>query len=229
LPIIGEEGVMTMRQLVSTGLCVLLAAACGGDEVDQVDDAELAAVTETAAMATELLAPIRATSTVMVEFGNVGVERAEREDVRQFAVTLATDHRAVVQALDSTAAARGVSTAETAAAAELANSVRMAHSGLASLEGSEFDLTFIRAQVESHRQFIDRIELELVPAATSSDMHILLSDVRAMEAAHLTRARQILASILGQTTGSGTDSPQGERPAAPPLGQPPPGTRPPLN
>lgn len=218
-----------MRQLVSTGLCVLLAAACGGDDVDRVDEAELAAVTETAAMATELLAPIRATSTVMVEFGNVGVERAERDDVRQFAATLATDHRAVVQALDSTAAARGVSTNETAAAAELANSVRMAHAGLASLEGSEFDLTFIRAQVESHRQFLDRIELELVPAATSSEMQILLSDVRAMEAAHLTRARQILASILGQTTEPGTGSPQGETPTAPPLGQSPPGARPPLN
>lgn len=228
LLIIGEERVMTTRQLVGSGLCIVLAAACAADEVDEIDDAGLAAVTETAEIATELIAPIRATSTVMVEFGNIGAERAEREDVRQFAATLATDHRAVVQALDSAAAVRGVSTDPTAAAAELANSVRMAHAGLTSLEGSEFDLTFIRAQVESHRQFLDRIELELVPAATSPEMQIMLSDVRAMEAAHLTRARQILASILGQTTEPGTGSPQGETPTAPPLGQPPPGG-PPLN
>jgi predicted outer membrane protein len=219
LLIIGEERVMTTRQLIGSGLCILLAAACGADEVDEIDEAALAAGTETAEIAMDLIAPIRATSAVMVEFGNIGAERSEREDVRQLAATVATDHRAVVQVLDSVAAVRGVSTDPTAAAAELANSVRMAHAGLAALEGSEFDLTFIRAQVESHRQFLDRIELELVPAATSSEMQIMLSDVRAMEAAHLTRARQILASILGQATEPAT----GSLPTAPPPGPPPPG------
>jgi predicted outer membrane protein len=216
-----------MRQLVRTGLCVLVATACVSDNDDEQDDAETAVVTETATMVAELLAPIRATSAVMVEFGNLGAERSALGDVRLYAATLAADHRAVVQALDSMATARGATIEDTAEASELANSARMAHSGLGSLEGSDFDLTFIRAQVESHRQFLDRIELDLVPAARSQEMQLLLSDIRALEVAHLTRARQILATLLGQTVEPRSDSPQGDTPTAPPVSQPPESPRPP--
>jgi putative membrane protein len=216
---------LAMRRLLGTGLCIMLAAACARDDADDTArQLEMAELTESAEAAVELLAPVRATSAVIIEFNDMAVERSARVDVREYAITLGADHRAVIQAMDSAAQARGVAIRETAAAQELANSVRMAHSGLSALSGDEFDLAFIRAQVESHRQLLDRLELELVPGATSADMQRLLGDVRAMEAAHLTRARQILASLLGQATEPGSGSPQGDSPTAPPTGPtPPPG------
>ena len=67
--------------------------------------------------------------------------------------------------LDSAANAHGTSLFETEEARELASTARLAHSGLDQLPREDFDLAFIRAQVETNRQLLDTIDEELQPMA----------------------------------------------------------------
>ncbi|MEX1182746.1 MAG: DUF4142 domain-containing protein [Gemmatimonadota bacterium] len=198
-------------RVTAVALLLLAAAACGsGDEAGDTaaDSVEGAQNAEAAA---GQLSPVRSVSLAMIEFGDVATTSATRTDVRQYGVTVATDHRGVVQALDSLARARSLSQTETVAAKELSDAVRLAHAGLEGPASAAFDLAYIRAQVESHRQLLDRLEVELIPTSRD-DVRQLLADVQAMEMAHLTRARQLLAGLLGQPAEPPRSSPGAERP-----------------
>jgi predicted outer membrane protein len=200
-----------MRKLQVVLLAVLIGlAGCGrnGDRDDTVV-ADTTGTLETPQQTQDLLSPVRSFGLIAVEFAQMGMQRAARPDVRQFGQTVATDHRALIAVLDSVARQRGATLTETAGARELSNTVRLAHSGLENLQPGEFDLAFIRAEVESHRQLLERIDQELIPAASSADMERLLHDTRALVYAHLMRARQLLGELLGQ-----------------PVEPPPPGTTP---
>lgn len=189
---------MSIMRWLPLVLCATLLA-CGGDDGERralvADSLALAAE---ATRAAELLEPVRSVGMAVVEYAGVAVQRATSEDVRHYAEVIVADHRAVESTLDSVAQTLGAATADTAAARELQNAVRTAHSGLETLSGPEFDLTYIRAEVESHRLLLDRLDQELIPAMRRQELRTLLQQVRAMTDAHLTRARQLLAQQLGQ-------------------------------
>lgn len=195
---------------------VVMLAACGDSDSDHSLDADSAYTVETPQAAAELMAPVRAVSMAVIEFGEDAARRQVGADVRQYATVVATDHRRLIEELDSEAAERGAGITQIPSAEELENSVRLAHAGLTGMEGPDFELAFIRAQVEAHRQLLDRLELDLIPAATGREMQELLQDVRTTEEAHLTRARQILASLLGESA----------EPTVPPTGSTPPSATP---
>ncbi|HEX6306923.1 MAG TPA: DUF4142 domain-containing protein [Longimicrobiales bacterium] len=189
-----------MREMCGLLAAVLFVAACGGgNDSDETAAADSVAV-EDAAAAAALLSPVRAVSMAEVEFAQLATQRSAGAAIRQYARTVAADHRALIGTLDSVAQLRGTTLAPAADAQELENTVRMAHSGLENLAGPDFELPFVRAEVESHRLLLDRLDQQLIPSATSEDVRALLTDIRAMADAHLTRARQLLAEQLGQST-----------------------------
>jgi predicted outer membrane protein len=205
--------------LVPLALVAGLAACDRNGERDDAMDTDTLGVVETPEQTQELLAPVRAVSMVTVDYGNMGMQRATREDIRRFGQTVGTDHRALIALLDSAGRVHGATLQETAVARELASTVRLAHAGLENLQEADFDLAFIRAQVESHRQLLDRIDHELIPAATSNPMQRLLQDTRAMVYAHLMRARQLLGDLLGEPV---EPPPAGTAPEMVPRPPPPP-------
>src|SRR5690606_3511380 len=92
---------------------------------------------EDAAATTALLSPPRAVSLAEVEYNQLAARRAGSPDIRQYAQIVEADHRAVIATLDSIARVRGTTLTETPEARDLANTVRMAHSGLDVLEGAQ--------------------------------------------------------------------------------------------
>jgi putative membrane protein len=178
---------------------VVAIIACGGDDAERDAAAadSLAAQAE-ATRTAELLAPVRSVAGASIEFGDLATQNASSEDVRGYAQVIVADHRAVVSTLDSISARLGAREPDTVAAQDLARAVRTAHSGLEALTGAAFDLAYIRAEAESHRLLLDRLDEELIPAVRGADIRTLLQQVRAMTDAHLTRARQLLAQLLGQ-------------------------------
>jgi predicted outer membrane protein len=221
-----------MRELhiPATLVLVLLATALAGcDRADDRDDdaaVAAAATMEDAETTTELLSPLRAAAIAVVETSQVHAARTTHADVQRYAQTVAVDHRAVVTALDSMAGTRGATLHETSTARDVSNTVRMAHAGLDNAPPADADLSFIRAQVESHRRVLETIDGNLSAHARSPDMQTLLGDVRAMVDAHLIRARQILGDLLGEPVepppaGIRTPpSPQAPTPTAPPVAPP---------
>lgn len=202
-------------------LALALLTACDREAAPMPDVvvADTLTAAEQAGRTAELLAPVRSVSIAQVDFGNLAMQRAVRDDVRRYGEVVGADHRALVAVIDSMAQAHGTTIEETIAARDLANSTRMAHAGLENLAGEDFDLAFIRAQVESHRQLLDRLDHELIPASDGARVSSVLRDVRSLADAHLARGRQLLADLLGE--------PSPEDPAAPAPGRStpaPPGT-----
>lgn len=194
--------------------CTLLAGCNRSDDEGAVP-ADSLQVAENAEAITTLLAPLRAVSRAEVEFGELAAQRAAAVPIRDYARTVAADHRAVLTLLDRTAEQRSAVLSEEGPALEMANMVRMAHSGLENLNGPDFDLPYMRAEVESHRQLLDRLDQQAIPAATTEELRTMLTDLRAMTDAHLTRARQLLATQLGETAEPRPAS-RPQRPVAPP-------------
>jgi predicted outer membrane protein len=188
-----------MRTVAMTMVVGLLAVAACDRRGDRADAAapDTTDVAESAEVVTDLLAPCGpSASSPSNRASRDAVSR--RESVRAYAGTVATDHRALVATLDSAARTHGATLAETPEARELANAARMAHAGLENLPNTDYDLAFIRAQVEANRQLLDTIDQELHPAATSRGLQDLLRDVRGMVDAHLMRSRQLLGDLLGE-------------------------------
>lgn len=196
-----------------------LAACDRNSEPDDSMAADTLGMLETPEQTQELLSPIRSVSMVLVPYGDMGMQRAVGEQIRRFGQTVAADHRALIAILDSAAAAHNAALGEVAEGREMASAVRLAHAGLENLQDAEFDLAFVRAQVESHRELLDRVDHELVPAAISPGMESLLQDSRAMVYAHLMRARQLLGDLLGQPV---EPPPAGTAPQTVPRTPPPP-------
>lgn len=206
---------MRVRMLLLCGL--LTAGACGGDDQEEADPGRTAQVTADSAAASSLLAPVRAMSMAEVEFADLAAQRAADPAIRQYAQTVAADHRALITALDSVARLHRATLAETRETQELATTARMAHSGLDVLSGPGFDLPFMRAEVESHRLLVDQLDQQLIPAANHPELNGLLTEIRALADAHLARARQLLAQQLGE---SEEPAPAPAQPQRQPAGQP---------
>lgn len=186
---------MPGSRMLPLALCALLVACRGGERRNTAAADTLRARAQAAGVLAPL-APVRALSVAEAEYAAHAAQRAFREDVRRYAQVIATDHSAVVGILDSVARAEGVGYEPTPAARELETAVRNAHAGRDSLTGIDFDLAFIRAEVEAQRQLIDRLDQELIPGMGAAPQKAVLQDVRAMSSAHLARARQILAVVL---------------------------------
>ena len=189
-------GHMRVKWILPLLLCAV-ATACRDENGGSAVPVDTLDASYVAGSLTESLAPVRAASAAEAEFAELATQRATREPVRQYAQVITADHRAVVSALDSLARARTLTYEASAAVRDVENGVRAAHAGLQTIPAEEFDLAFIRAEVESHRQLVDRLDRELIPSARGDDIRALLGDVRAMSDAHLTRARQILTELLG--------------------------------
>lgn len=183
-----------LRRFWLAPLLLTVVAACGGDD-DQEEESAGALVGGTPEPVAELLSPVRAVSIAEIEAAQTAARQAAREDIRQYAATVATDHRALVGILDSVARTQGAQLMVTRAARELENTVRLAHSMTENLSGFDYDATFIRAEIEGQRQLIDRLDQELIPDAVREETQTLLRDVRTMVDAHMTRARQLLATL----------------------------------
>jgi putative membrane protein len=212
-----------MRELQVVALVLLTAlAGCNrGPDGEDEAGAEEAALMEDAETTAELLSPVRSAALAVVETTEPHIGRSARQDIRQFAQTVAADHRALITVLDSVAMSRSAPLAETSTAREVANAVRMAHAGLESVPGGDIDMAFIRAQVESHRRLLDTVERDGA-MARSTEMQTLTTDIRAMVQAHLTRARQLLGDLLGEPVEpppTATQPPAGMQ--TPPSPQPP--------
>jgi predicted outer membrane protein len=208
---------MPGSRMLSLALCTLVVA-CRGGEGRNTAAADTLRARAGAAAVLAPLALVRFASAAEAEYAAEAAKRAAREDVRRYAQVIATDHRAVVGILDSIARGQEADYEATPASRELATALGAAHAGRDSLAGPAFDLAFIRAEVESQRQLIDRLDQELIPGMGGAPQRAVLQDVRAMAGAHLTRARQLLAIALRDAPPvvARTATPPPSRPAATP-------------
>ena len=71
-------------------------------------------------------------------------------------------------------------------------------SAMSAQQGSDFDRSYINAQVREHQSVLDLIDRQLLPNATSTEVKEMLKEVRPKIASHLKEAQEIQTGLGGQ-------------------------------
>lgn len=119
-----------------------------------------------------------------IEFGQLAVEKAEYESVRDFGVLMVTDHTNAQNQLATIAGIQDIEVPDTLKAEH-----QLLYDQLLAMEGEAFDSAYIRSQIEAHQQaqqiFQTQIEegsyKQLLDFASSTLPHINAHLERAME------------------------------------------------
>jgi putative membrane protein len=172
-----------------------IAAAPGSKALAQdaaLDDATIVAIFDAA-------------NTADIETGVLAEKRGSTKEVRDFGAMLARDHKMVRQQGRDLAAKLGV-TPTPPKDDRSAKDHTAAMARLRSLEGADFDRSFLRHEVEFHQAVIDAIKGTLLPAIRNEELKALVEKVAPAFQAHMAMARQMEKKTAGSTGGDQTSS-----------------------
>jgi putative membrane protein len=183
---------------------VVVSAGCaGGADADEEQVVPATAEVEESAAAgiqasltdAEIAAVVVAANSIDVSYGEIARDRATDERVKQFAETMITDHTAVNESAVELVGRLGVTPEENEVSRSLQSSADDTRALLLSKTGREFDLTYIRNEVEYHRAVIDALDALLIPNATNPELRETLTGVRPAFVAHLRHAESLQQAL----------------------------------
>lgn len=150
-----------------------------------VSDAEIAAIVVTA-------------NSIDVQYGEIARERATREDVRQFAETMITDHTAVNESAGELVTRLGVTPVASDVSRSLEEQAEQTRAMLGTKSGIEFDRAYIDNEVAYHRAVLSALDDLLIPGAQNAELRETLVSVRPAFVAHLQHAESLQTSLASQ-------------------------------
>lgn len=131
-----------------------------------------------------------------IDQGNAASSRATAAEVRAFAQMMVTDHTNALNTARDLFTRRGMTpNMGDATASQLTTGSQQAVSNLGTYTGAAFDRTYMQSQVDLHQWLLSQLDATLIPSAHNRDLRQLLMTQRTAVAAHLDRARQIMAGL----------------------------------
>jgi putative membrane protein len=188
---------------LAVALVIAGGTGCGGgaDAVEENTMPGAAAVEASSAVPArtltdaEIAAVVVAANSIDVSYGEIARERASDERVKQFAETMITDHTAVNESAVELVARLGVTPEENDVSRSLQASAEDTRAQLRSKTGKEFDIAYIRNEVEYHRAVLDALDSLLIPDATNAELRETLVSVRPAFLAHLRHAESLQQAL----------------------------------
>lgn len=187
---------------VAALLAAALAAAGCGDTADQAapspQGAAVAATAPTGVEAPQVVAIVTTADSVQVAVSELGADKADSPEVKEFARMIIRDHNASRLQAQQLFTRMGLQPQEHPTSRQF---VEAGEGALASLEersGAEFDREFMAFQVAQHEALLAALDDTLIPTATDREMETLLRSTRTAVAAHLEQARQLQAGLSRQ-------------------------------
>lgn len=180
----------TRRPFVPLVLAAATAAALFGlpdgaaaqDAAPELDDADIAAI-------------VVAANQADIDNGNLALDRASNDRVRQFGQQMVEAHTAVNEAAGELVAELGVTPTPNDVSRSIADGQKAERERISKLSGDAFDEAYIANEVAYHQAVIDAVDNVLIPSATNERLKQTLIDVRPSFVAHLEQARSIQESL----------------------------------
>jgi putative membrane protein len=173
--------------LLSSASCALLRPAPELQREGQLTDANIAAI-------------VRASNNTDISYAQLAPARAERQDVKDFAQRMLTDHTGVNGLVDDLLRKLDLTPVDNPTSLDLRDISAAKRDTLRELSGYAFDSTYIENEVTYHRGFLASIDTLLLPHAHNDDLRALLTTVRPAVAAHLAHAEQVRANVIAKRT-----------------------------
>ena len=130
-----------------------------------------------------------------VRLGRLAHDKATNRDVKQFGQLMETDHSKANQDLDAIATAGGLSVPS-----KLSPEHQQAWDDLTK-SGKDFDATYMSMMVKDHLEDVQKLKEEQAAAKSQAVRDFVKKTLPTLEK-HLTKAKQVAASVGADTTGS---------------------------
>ena len=193
------------------GMCVMLGAACAGDDAgDAMVDTSTATTPATAVGAGDsagagmmsdgqIVQQVTLSNSAEIASSQLAADKATNADVKQFAQRMVDEHQAAQGQVDSLAVRLGIA-AQDQAPDSAAQALEQRRAALQGMSGADFDREYMAMQVEMHQATLDLLNRS-VAATQNADLKSTLQTMIPAVQSHLDQARQIQGQ-LGQATGS---------------------------
>jgi putative membrane protein len=127
--------------------------------------------------------------------GALAAQKGSAKDVKDFGKMMVTDHGAVNKQAVALATKLGVTPEDNDVSRQLQTGADANTAKLQGLTGKDFDKAYIDNEVAYHQAVADALTQKLIPGAQNAELKALLEKSLPAFAAHLDRAKQILASL----------------------------------
>ena len=163
---------------IAVALCLVATSALA----QTVTDAQIASIVVTA-------------NQVDIDAGKLAEAKASREDVREFAKRMVTDHTGVNKQATDLAATLNLTPQDNPTSQSIKAGGEQNLAKLKNLSGDAFDKAYIDREVAYHEQVLDAVDKTLIPNAQNAELKALLLKGRPVFAAHLEHAKRIQAAM----------------------------------
>lgn len=131
-----------------------------------------------------------------ISYARLVPARSQREDVKQYARRMLTDHNGMISQLTDLLSRVGWTPEENNASLDLRDASAERRDAMRRLSGFAFDSAYVTNEISYHRRFLELIENVMLPRARNDDLETLLMNVRPAVAAHLAHAEQLWANVM---------------------------------
>jgi putative membrane protein len=131
-----------------------------------------------------------------VSYARLVPSRAQRDDVKQFAERMLTDHVGVNALVTELLAKRDMAAEDNLASLDLRDESATKRDLMRDLSGFAFDSAYVTNEVSYHQKFLAAIDNVMAPAARNDDLKTLLNTIRPAVAAHLAHAEQLWSNVM---------------------------------
>ena len=152
--------------------------------------AEQAQLEATAQSPKKFVEAVGAGSLLEVKLGRLAAEKAQSQQVKEFAEMVATDHTQANQKLEQISRGNGIEPPKMLPAEK---QVKLDH--LSALSGAAFDREYMKMMIEDHRKNVDLFREAARSSALGGDLREFATETLPKLQSHLERAEKIAASV----------------------------------
>lgn len=145
-----------------------------------------------------IAAMLLASNNTDISYARLVPARAQREDVRQFAQRMLTDHLGVNALLTETLAKIELTPEDNLASLDMRDESAARRDAMRDLAGFAFDSAYITNEVAYHQRFLASLDRLMLPRVRNGELKSLLNSVRPAVAGHLAHAEQVWANVMAR-------------------------------
>jgi putative membrane protein len=145
-----------------------------------------------------IAAMVLASNNTDISYARLVPSRSQRNDVKQFAQRMLTDHVGVNALVTETLEKIDLAAEDNTASLDMRDESANKRDLMRELTGYKFDSTYIENEVSYHQRFLASIDEVMSPIVRNEQLRMLLTSIRPAVAAHLAHAEQVRADVLAK-------------------------------
>lgn len=131
-----------------------------------------------------------------IDYVQIALKKSSDQDIRDFANTMATDHKAIIGQAVALAKKLGVVPKDNAVSQSLLDGAKKMKKELNEASKEDFNSKYIDNEVAYHKAVIDAVKNQLIPDTENAELKELLESVLPALEAHLEHAEMVQGKMM---------------------------------